>query len=464
MKTSIKMLSAMTLLASSVANACLTSESESNDSETQANDGLCSGTLIQGSIDSRRDQDWYRFDAEAGEVSIILDHNSRDDFDWDLYRSTGGAVASGATSSVPETGTYNGAAGEYLLKVSRYRGTGWYDLTIDFPEGDGGSGGGTGGGTGGTCDYGSRPSKSGGLKAYIAGNADDSCPAEPEQAAVLLMGGGPDVDASFSQRVKPHLDGGDVVILRTSGTDAYNDYLLPLTGADSVETIIVDSVSKANSDYVEWAIRSAEFIFISGGDQSEYLNQWQGTKVQTALQHVYDKNGILGGTSAGNAVQGEYIYDPDGVLGAISEEVVTDFCHETINISTNFLNTPLLNGVITDTHFANRDRMGRMAVFLANIGMGNMAIGVDEDAALFVTEDGQGVLDGTGNAYVLTTDAQTNFVSTSCGQNVVLDDLLNYRLTSGDTFNVLTGASNVSPSRLSIDGQNNNFYSPSNPY
>ena len=278
------------------------------------------------------------------------------------------------------------------------------------------------------------------------------------------MGGGADVDASFSNRVAPHIKGGDVVVLRASGSDAYNEYLLPLTGADSVETIIVDSRSKANSDYVEWAIRSAEFVFISGGDQSDYLNQWQGTKVQTALQHVYHKNGVLGGTSAGNAVQGEYIYDPDGTLGAISDEVVTDFCHETINISSHFLNTPLLNGVITDTHFAQRDRMGRMATFLAHLGRGKLAIGVDEDAALFVSEDGNGVVDGTNNVYLLTTDATTDFFRTQCNRDVIIDDLLNYRLTPGDTFNVLTGATNVTPSRLSIDGTRGNYYYPSNPY
>lgn len=460
MKTTIKLVSAMTLLASSVANACLTGEVESNNTESTANDGICSGVLIESSINNRSDQDWYRFEAGDGWVDISLEHNRRDDFDWDLYRSTGSAVASGATGSTPENGSYNGAAGEYFLKVTRYNGTGWYDLIIDFPE----SGNGGGSGNGSDCGYGLRPAKPADLQSFTLGSGSDNCATLPSQAAVLLMGGGPDVDASFSQRVNPHINGGDVVVLRTSGTDAYNDYLLPLTGADSVETIIVDSRSKANSDYVDWAIRSAEFVFISGGDQSDYLNQWQGTKVQTALQHVYDKNGILGGTSAGNAVQGEYIYDPDGVLGAISDEVVTDFCHETIYFSSNFLDTPLLNGVITDTHFAERDRMGRMATFLAHFGAGNKAIGVDEDTAMFITEDGNGVVDGTGNVYVLATDASTDFFQTQCNAAVIIDSLLNYKLTPGDNYNVLTGATNVTPDRLDIDGRNRNYYNPKSPY
>lgn len=438
--------------------ACITSESENNDTESRADGPICSQQVVEGDINSRRDKDWYSFNVPtAGVISISLDHNSRDDFDWDLYEDTGPAVASGATGAVPENGSYSGDAGQYFLKVSRYSGTGWYDLTVTFPT--------DGGGSGASCnDYGSRPSKPGNLSAYIVGQNQDVCPDLGNQAAVLLMGGGPDVDASFSQRVNPHIDGGDVVVLRTSGTDAYNDYLLPLTGADSVETLILDNTTKANSDYADWVIRSAEFVFIAGGDQSDYLNQWQGTKVQAALDHVYQKNGIIGGTSAGNAVQGEYIYDPDGVLGAISEEVVTDFCHETINISTNFLTTPVMSNIITDTHFAERDRMGRMAVFLANIGVGNTAIGVSEDSALFITEDGEGILDGSGSAYVLRSDSQTNVVQAQCGSPVIIDDLLNYRLQPGDSFNVLTGSSNVSPIRLDIDGRNNNFYNPSNPY
>ncbi|XOV77393.1 MAG: Type 1 glutamine amidotransferase-like domain-containing protein [Aestuariibacter sp.] len=458
MNTSMRTLALVALLCGSNAYACITSESENNNSESRADGPVCSGDIIAGSIGSRRDVDWFSLTVPAsGTIDISLDHSGSDDFDWDLYTTSGPAVASGATSSVPETGSYSGPAGDYFVKVSRYSGTGWYDLQIDFPT--------SGGGGGTACnEYGPRPSKPGNLQAWTVGQSQDVCPVTASQGAVLLMGGGPDVDASFSQRVSPHINGGDVVVIRTSGTDAYNDYLLPLTGADSVETLILNTRSKADSDYADWVIRSAEFVFIAGGDQSDYLNQWLGTKVQSALQHVYQKNGVIGGTSAGNAVQGEYIYDPDGVLGAISEEVVTDFCHETINISSGFLTTPVLANVITDTHFAERDRMGRMAVFLSHIGIGKMAIGVSEDSALFVTEDGNGLVDGSGNVYILTTDSQTRFTQTSCGNPVIIEDLLNYRLTPGDSFNVLTGATSINPTRLDIDGRDNNFYNPNNPY
>lgn len=161
------------MAASTVSFACTTDETASNDSDSSATAGLCSGVVLAGDISSRRDVDWFSFEVtQAGNINVSLDHNSRDDFDWDLYPSSGSSIASGATSQVPEVGGASvSTAGTYFLKVSRYSGTGWYDLTVDFPDAD------TGGGGNpepdpdpqpqpGTCSYGSQPSKPGGFKGY----------------------------------------------------------------------------------------------------------------------------------------------------------------------------------------------------------------------------------------------------------------------------------------------------------
>lgn len=114
----------------------------------------------------------------------------------------------------------------------------------------------------------------------MTGSESDSCTnLTQSDGAVLLMGGGSDVDSAFSNRVVGHVgSNADVVVLRTSGSDGYNSYLQGLMAADSVITLIVDTRNKANEDYVDWVIRSAEFVFVAGGDQSDYLNQWSGTK------------------------------------------------------------------------------------------------------------------------------------------------------------------------------------------
>ncbi|SNY59766.1 Cyanophycinase [Arsukibacterium tuosuense] len=462
----LSLLGVVALLLCGNAQACLLQESENNNSESGADGPLCSGVAVQASIGSRNDQDWFYFDTSAtGDIDVSLSHDNNDDFDWFLYRASGSYIASGQSSANPETGSYAASpAGPHFIKVTRYSGTGNYQLTVNFSGESGG---------GGTdpepepepenCNYGNRPSKPGGLSATLLGSSSDVC-VSLDTPALLLMGGGADVDAAFANRIKPHIKGGNVVVLRTSGTAAYNDYLQGLTDAASVETLIVNTRTKANSDYVDWAIRSAEFVFIAGGDQSDYLNQWQGTRVQDALMHVYNKGGALGGTSAGNHVLGEFIYDPDGVLGAISSEAVTDFCHETINISSNFLGLPLLDGIITDTHFKQRDRMGRSVVFQARLGSSGRVVAVSEATSLFVTADGNGVVDGSHEVYVLRADGQTQYQQTNCGQPVIINDLLRYKVLPGQSYNLLNNSSSVSPSRLSIDGRSGSFYNPANPY
>lgn len=441
------------------AQACLTSEVESNDSEATANSGLCSNTTMAGSL-SRNDIDWVSFEVtQTGTINISLDHNRRDDFDWDLYQSTGSAVASGNTSSTPENGSYNATqTGTYYLKISRYKGTGWYDLTVDF-----------GGGTTEPptqCDYGPRPAKPGSLKSWISGNDSDSCAALNEgDGATLLMGGGSDVDDAFANRVKPHIgEGKDVVVLRTSGTDGYNDYLQGLMAADSVETLVVDSRSKADDAYVEWAIRSAEFVWVAGGDQADYLNQWAGTKVQSAMQHVFDKGGVIGGTSAGMALMANSIYDPDGVSGAVSSEVVTDFCHNTLNFSARFVNVPALDKSLTDTHFYERDRMGRAMVSLAHHATDNFSIAASEGTSIFIDSSGVGVVDGSYEIYILRETASTTRDQLSCGQAVIYQNVLRTKLLSGQTYNFNNHSHSGTDLTIGIDGRNSTFYSPSDPY
>jgi cyanophycinase len=458
------LLGVLALLFSSHSFACLQQESESNNTEGTADGALCSGTAVAASIGSSSDQDWYYFDTTAtGDISVSLSHGSGKDFDWYLYRSSGSYIMSGQSSANPDSGTYTASpAGRHYIKVTRYSGTGTYQLNANFVGNTGGGGGENPPPTGG-CNYGARPSKPSNLTSYITGSGTDTC-VTLSNPALLLMGGGTDVDNAFSLRVGPHIQGGNIVVLRTSGTNAYNTYLQGLTNAASVETIIVDTVTKANTDYVDWAIRSAEFVWLAGGDQSAYLNAWQGTKVQAAIQHVYDKGGVVGGTSAGDHVLSQHIYDPDGVAGAISAEAVTDFCHATINISTGFLNFPALQGVINDTHFRQRDRMGRSMVFQAKVGAASRVVAVSEATSLFVNSAGQGIVDGTNEVYILKSDAQTQYAQTSCGLPVKVNNLLRYKLVSGDQYNLINNSTSIVPSRISLDGSKASFYIPTSPY
>jgi cyanophycinase len=445
--------------------AQITSESENNNTESAADGPVASGTRVAGSLSAANDIDWFYFDVPtAGPITVSLSHGTSNDFDWDLYRATGSAIASGRSGSTPDSGTYQATiTGRHYLKIKSYRGSGSYNLDVTFS----GNGGGGGGSTG-------RPAKPSALQVWITGNAADSGKNPVNGPALILMGGGADVDASFSQRGFPVANGGDVVVIRTSGTNGYNDYLFNLvsgaTKPDSVETMLLDTVDKANSDYADWVLRNAELIFLAGGDQSAYINAWKGTRSEDAIQAAYARGAVIGGTSAGLAVQGEFIYDPDGVTAATGAEAIANPYRSSMLFSNDFLNFPLMNDIVTDTHFSQRDRMGRLFAFMARLRQDNstariIGMGVSENTAIFMDRNGLGIVDGSGAAYVVEERTDTQRTQVLSGQPLIYRNLQRTKLTAGQTFNFVNSAHTGTSIILSVDGRNAATpFSPASPY
>ncbi len=443
--------------------AQITGESESNNTESTADGPVGSGTRVAGSLSASSDIDWFYFDLPAaGTINISLNHAVGNDFDWDLYRSTGSAIASGRSGSSPDSGTYQATVtGRHYLKLTAYRGSGAYTLDITLTPSGGG---------GGTA----RPAKPANLQNWLTGNAADSGKTPVNGPAVMLMGGGADVDASFSQRAFPIANGGDVVILRTSGSNGYNDYLYNLvTGTlkpDSVETLLLDTRDKANTDYADWVIRNAELIFIAGGDQSAYINAWKDTRSEDAIRAAYNRGAVIGGTSAGLAVQGEFIYDPDGVTAATGAEAIANPYRSSMLFSSGFLDLPLMNDIITDSHFAQRDRMGRLFAFMARLRQDNstvriIGVGVSENTALFMDHNGRGIVDGSGATYVVEERTDTQRTQVLSGSPLVYRNLQRTKLTAGQFFDFVTYTHNGTSIVLSVDGRNATTpFTPASPY
>jgi cyanophycinase len=450
------------LFGAAAASAQITAESETNDRESQADGPVGAGVRVSGSLSSTSDIDWFYFDLPAtGTVTVSLNHASGSDFDWALYKSSGGAVTSGKSTNIPEAGSYNATTtGRYYLKLTAYRGSGAYTLDVGYPGGGGGSGG--------------RPTKPGNLQVWLTGNAADSGKAPVNGPAMLLMGGGSEVDRAFSDRAYPIANGGDVVVLRTTGSNGYNDYLYNLVSGslkpDSVETLLLDTRDKADSDYADWVLRNAELIFIAGGDQSAYLNAWKDTRAEDAIRAAYQRGAVIGGLSAGLAVQGEFIYDPDGVTAATSPEAIANPYRNSMLFGNGFLDLPLMNDIVTDTHFAQRDRMGRLFAFMARLRQDNLTaqitgLAVDENTSLFIDRSGRGIVDGSSAAYVVQERSDTARTQVLSGQPLIYRNLQRVKLIAGQTFDFATGAHTGSGVVLSVDGRNATApFTPANPY
>ncbi len=241
---------------------------------------------------------------------------------------------------------------------------------------------------------------------YVVGDSTDVVAQHPPRTpSLVLMGGGPDVDEAFKWMINKS-GGGNFVVIRATGTDAYNPYIYGMGGISSVETIIIPSHDAANDPFVLSRIKGAEALFIAGGDQSDYINFWQGTPVETAIQDLASKNIPIGGTSAGLAVMGQYAFT--ALRGTItSPTALSNPYDKTLTLGRDFLTLPDMSSLITDAHLDSRDRMGRLVTFMARVvndGWTNMAhgVGLDVETALLV-DNGIASRAGVGSAYFLKT-------------------------------------------------------------
>ena len=175
-------------------------------------------------------------------------------------------------------------------------------------------------------------------------------------------------------------NGGDVLVLTADEPpcDIYNPFLYNISGAtrpNSVTTACFTSRDGSASAKLHELLRQASGFFMTGGDQQKYESFWKGTPVAAALSSP-PAGAVVGGSSAGLAVQGQFLFDAlhGGVTSRDALKYPTD---SEVSLSRNFLKVddPWMRGVITDTHFKQRDRMGRLITFVARLAKSRWATG-----------------------------------------------------------------------------------------
>ena len=220
-----------------------------------------------------------------------------------------------------------------------------------------------------------------------------------------LMGGSTDVDEAFKWMIEKS-GGGDFVVLRADVSYGYNPYIRKLGTVNSVETIIIRSDSDAINPLVAKKIRNAEALFIAGGDQADYVRLWKDTPVEDAINYlINDKKVPVGGTSAGCAIMGSSYFS--AMNGSVtSSEAMNNPYNSLITLGhNNFINNPYLQNTITDQHYSQRGREGRLVTFMArmfvDLDTNPKAIAVDEETAVCIDENGIVTTLGVNNAFFL---------------------------------------------------------------
>ena len=284
-------------------------------------------------------------------------------------------------------------------------------------------------------------------------------PADVERntsSGFVLMGGGRDVDEAFRWFIQKS-GGGDVVVIRASGADGYNEYIYELGKVDSVETIVFASREASYNDFVVAKIRHAEALWIAGGDQGNYVRFWKGSPVEDAIHDLARRKVPIGGTSAGLAVLGEFSFAAINDTIRSPEALANPF-DDNMTIERDFLRFLVLAGIITDSHFGARDRMGRSVAFLARIRQEGWSpdprgIAIDERTALLVEEDGSSTVSGSGSVYFLRTSEAPKVCAP--GKPLEIANVPILRLRGGDKFNLRswTGSAGANYSLSAREGK-----------
>jgi cyanophycinase-like exopeptidase len=182
-----------------------------------------------------------------------------------------------------------------------------------------------------------------------------------------------------------------------------------MAGVSLTEGLAVDSPERAGSPYAARRLGEASSIFMDGGDQSVYVRAWKDSGLAAAINAaVRGRRVPIGGNSAGLAVMGEFSYAALHGHDLVAAEALADPFNPWMTLETDFLRLPGLEGAITETHYAERGRQGRLVAFLARLladGRGRLGalygIGVDEGSCLAIDGEGRARVFGTGSAWIL---------------------------------------------------------------
>ncbi len=203
--------------------------------------------------------------------------------------------------------------------------------------------------------------------------ADVSLAAESRQGALVVVGGGRLTDEIVGRFAE--LAGGPearLVVIPTASSDG------SIPDADAIaelwrergigNTILLHTRDSDKADEYAFVapLRDATAVWIGGGQQSRLAAAYVGTKVQSELQALLKRGGVIGGSSAGAAIQ-------SGVMIAGGNPVP--------KITRGF---DLLPNTIIDQHFLQRSRINRLIEAVSQHPR-RMGIGIDESTALIVT-------------------------------------------------------------------------------
>jgi cyanophycinase len=220
----------------------------------------------------------------------------------------------------------------------------------------------------------------------------------------MLEGGAEDVERAWRWFLE-RAGHGDIVVLRATPDERYDAWIRELAPVRSFQTLQLTERAAAEDPFVLGSIERADGLFIAGGDQFDYVRVWTGTPIQRAIDAAIAAGAPVAGISAGLAVLGGFAFTAERDT-ITSGEALADPFDDRVRLARGFLRVPGLEAMITDSHFSERDRLGRLLTFMARILADGWAsevrgLGIDDETAVLLEPDGTATVEGAGAAWFL---------------------------------------------------------------
>lgn len=135
----------------------------------------------------------------------------------------------------------------------------------------------------------------------------------PSNGSLLIVGGG--VSEEIAQRFIELAGGADasIVVIPTAGGAREYDQsygglqIFRALGANNLTVVHTVDREEADSDEFVRPIEEATGVWFPGGRQWHLADSYLGTKTEQALWGVLERDGVIGGSSAGATIQGSYL-------------------------------------------------------------------------------------------------------------------------------------------------------------
>ena len=225
---------------------------------------------------------------------------------------------------------------------------------------------------------------------------------------------------------------GSIAVISTASalgdtvTDVYQA-LFQRLGVPDVRGLRPETRAEADDPACAAMLDDVTGVFMTGGNQNKLSSVVAGTRLGDALQRAYAAGAVVGGTSAGASVVTSHMV-ATGAEGATPKERMVQLA----------AGLGLIDGVIFDQHFTQRNRYGRLLALVAH-SPALLGIGIDEDTAMIITENRYLEVIGKGAVTVFDGSRMTTKAyAAKRTQPLLASGVILHSLPAGERFDIRT--------------------------